>query len=385
MTSSELIYRQLLASGITIDAVLAVVAVLKAAGEEEGEGHWVTIEGRPVFIRGPKPKPIELAPVVRDEKSIDFEIVLNNGRAVERAILQHNPELNKALRRIAQLQDECQMMSDRIQQMGLELQELNKNYPATEALIQEKEAQLDKAFWDHVDHVNALAEAQSSLFRSGGEFTSALAAVLGRAEPLHINDEARDNRAAVDSAKQWLGRVIGATGPDSCTIRDMGPGGGSRSYYEPEEKAMYLGRGVEHDEIIHEYGHFLEDTRPSVKYACLEFLQRRYQQALRFGSRDEAAILPLGELTAGQYHHSEVAFADKFFDPYVGRIYREGGSEVMSMGLQYLAYNPWKFREKDPEHYYLILGLIAHVRKNPADHLNPKPPHLSAEPWANAK
>jgi hypothetical protein len=52
------------------------------------------------------------------------------------------------------------------------------------------------------------------------------------------------------------------------------------------------------------------------------------------------------------------------------------------MGLQHLYENPLGFREADPEHYYLTLGLIAYLRRHPIDHIKYAPRHAATDPWA---
>ncbi|MBK8013082.1 MAG: hypothetical protein IPK13_17215 [Deltaproteobacteria bacterium] len=50
-----------------------------------------------------------------------------------------------------------------------------------------------------------------------------------------------------------------------------------------------------------------------------------------------------------------------FFDPYVGKYYPEGHTEVVSMGLQQFAHpkETCRLAIEDSEHFYFMLGTIA--------------------------
>jgi hypothetical protein len=386
MSSNELIYRQLLASGLTIDVALAVVAVLKAAGEEE-EGHWVTIEGRPVFIRGPWPE-VELLPVVQDEKSVNYRNILRNGKAVEKAALRRSPSVAKAMRNVTKLRHQEEQLQQRMEQLREQYNQLIKQYPPDHPALQENDRQYSE-LWEQRRELSAeYDQARQELFARGGEFIKALESALGKAEPANFNDYITENREQVETAKQWLSNVVGMVSTEPCGIRQLKPGegyyGGSRDYFISSENTMYLVEGAPSSVVVHEWGHYVENQRPVVHHACVEFLSRRYQQALRSGIADHYEIKPLKDFTmVNAYQSHEVAFRDRFVDPYVGKLYDRGrATEVMSTGLQYLYEDPLRFREYDPEHYYLTLGLIAYLRKNPVDNIKHPPQHTATGPWA---
>ena len=43
---------------------------------------------------------------------------------------------------------------------------------------------------------------------------------------------------------------------------------------------------------------------------------------------------------------------------YVGKIYKDGSTEVISMGLEQLYKNPTKFAQTDPDYYKFMLGIL---------------------------
>lgn len=100
----------------------------------------------------------------------------------------------------------------------------------------------------------------------------------------------------------------------------------------------------------HELGHWLEDNIPNAKAAVTAFLDRR-----------TAGETPqrLRDITGNRnYDRSEIAKPDKFRDPYIGKIYTRGDTEVLSMGLQYLKENPLAFAREDPEHFALTVDIL---------------------------
>ena len=114
--------------------------------------------------------------------------------------------------------------------------------------------------------------------------------------------------------------------------------------------------------LFHEIAHLYEDD-PALKLATQEFMNQR-------NKRDDGRVYRLRDLTGrDSYKPDEVAIKGGFFDPYVGKIYRDGGTEVYAMGVQALA-NPMDFMrimDKDPEHLNMVLGLM--LAKSPVDDL----------------
>jgi hypothetical protein len=118
------------------------------------------------------------------------------------------------------------------------------------------------------------------------------------------------------------------------------------------EKVINLGTYFNKTVLFHELAHHLEND-PIAKAASNGFLLKR---------RDDEKVYSLRDLTGIKaYGRDEVAWKDGFTDPYVGKVYRGGITEVWSMGVQYLA-NPkdaaW-FAGKDPEMFNLITGYLS--------------------------
>lgn len=115
----------------------------------------------------------------------------------------------------------------------------------------------------------------------------------------------------------------------------------------------------------HEVGHMIEALRPNVKRLAGEFIKRRT-------ANDEEVRLKDLFPTAG-YTAKEVVKADDFISPYIGKIYKWGDTEAISMGLQTLFADKWTVKrydtEKqkyiqakltdDPEFMHFIVGIVA--------------------------
>lgn len=123
-----------------------------------------------------------------------------------------------------------------------------------------------------------------------------------------------------------------------------------------------LSAGANITTVVHELGHWLEDMIPEVHRKAVDFLERR--------AAGESAV-SLKAITGIPYGRSEIAWRDKFMDPYVGKIYRRNfvpagsdkyhalyATEVVSMGLQWYVERPAEFALQDPDFFDFIFDLV---------------------------
>lgn len=125
--------------------------------------------------------------------------------------------------------------------------------------------------------------------------------------------------------------------------------------------------------LAHEFGHHLEYSNPEVGAACKEFLARRTEGW-------ERVVYQKGRTRA----RDEVVTPDGFVDSYIGKHYDEPNStEVFSMGVEALMTGehggllgidvetreiagtdgvPKRYKS-DPEHFALVMGLLAVANK----------------------
>ncbi len=117
---------------------------------------------------------------------------------------------------------------------------------------------------------------------------------------------------------------------------------------------VYLDSSFDKTTLWHEMGHLLERHR-RIKSMANEFIDRRT------GRKSGTGIKSLRSITKNKgYNSDEKAWPDDFVDPYVGKYYGDGFTEVLSMGMQCFS-APAKaelLRRRDPEMFRLITGLM---------------------------
>ena len=100
---------------------------------------------------------------------------------------------------------------------------------------------------------------------------------------------------------------------------------------------------------FHEYGHLLEDAT-SVRRKTSAWLRARsgHKPPMRYNA------------ISGWSKDTQMAYKNKFIDPYVGKIYISGNTEVISMGMQqFTDYKRMlRFAKKDFDHFSLIHGIL---------------------------
>lgn len=118
------------------------------------------------------------------------------------------------------------------------------------------------------------------------------------------------------------------------------------------EKVINIGSGFNKRVLWHEMGHHLEFDA-LCKAAANGFLMKR---------RESSNLYTLRSLTGNNnYSANESAYRDSFMNPYVGKFYHDGVTEVFSMGMEMLS-DPIaaaRFAAKDPEHFALITGYVS--------------------------
>lgn len=123
-----------------------------------------------------------------------------------------------------------------------------------------------------------------------------------------------------------------------------------RAHSTQDGLVRYHGKGS-HDVLFHEIGHQAEYTNPQGKQAARQWIEERATGPAK----------SLRTLTGNRgYGRSEVAYPDKFVNPYVGKVYKGGITEVLAVGLEHFA-SPEKMvrlATEDPDHFALTLGIV---------------------------
>lgn len=126
-------------------------------------------------------------------------------------------------------------------------------------------------------------------------------------------------------------------------------GRGRRSAYNPASRQVEMSRLSSARAVVHELGHALEARNAGVARKAKAFLLRR---------AGDDRLQRLAALTGKSFHPSEVAYKDRFLNPYMGKWYGSGPhSEIVSMGLEWLYADPLRLLD-DPEYFEFIVGLV---------------------------
>lgn len=115
------------------------------------------------------------------------------------------------------------------------------------------------------------------------------------------------------------------------------------------------GRGFNKRVLWHELGHHLE-SEPSAAAAARLFIRMRSEA----GKQDKLSTIT----GIASYEDAEIAFVDHFFDPYMGKIYAHGSTEIFSMVLESFS-DPALLAErlhKDPQSFAFVRGFIDRPR-----------------------
>lgn len=103
-------------------------------------------------------------------------------------------------------------------------------------------------------------------------------------------------------------------------------------------------------EIAHELGHILERQNPEIKQKCFDFVKSRSNKLIQLGD--------ISDHSSNYQDPSLLVYDGRFFDPYVGKIYNDNQTEVLSMGLQMLILNPELFLFRDCEHFKFVANIL---------------------------
>lgn len=122
-----------------------------------------------------------------------------------------------------------------------------------------------------------------------------------------------------------------------------------RAYYSNSHLAMVISRQDGRRVVAHELGHWLENNVPGMRSAASAYLRARTA-----GEEPRR----LRELVGSWYDDHEVAKPDRFVNPYMGKIYDTGNTELVSMLFEDYTENNHETAVKDLEAYTWFLGVL---------------------------
>jgi hypothetical protein len=175
----------------------------------------------------------------------------------------------------------------------------------------------------------------------------------------HVNPATREDMNAKPIGINWRPSLVGEGGIHAY----------DRSYYSSSQKEIVMRPDADDTVVAHEIGHHLAQVTFGDNYGR-DFIY----------DRAERTTQPLRRMTGDLgYTAEEVAHADRFINPYVGKEYPGSSTEVVSMGIEHMMRDPQWFYEHDREHFlftkYVMDGGLrkGYNKDNKLTNSNPHP------------
>ncbi len=207
--------------------------------------------------------------------------------------------------------------------------------------------ELDASFDSYRDNLfkSSVSDEEAQQFVDSITFGSNVKKSLGRNSSFYREEDMKDD----------LARLYKMVGGNITTLQKIDYTR-DRAYASKDSKMINI--GLEKDSkkqqqaFFHEFAHHIE-------YSLPDELQQLTRQFLE--QRKEGEPRSMRELTGDiRYGEDEKGYPDKFLHPYVGTYYKDGATEVLSVGLELFA-SPTRMQEMynaDSEHFALILGIL---------------------------
>lgn len=165
-------------------------------------------------------------------------------------------------------------------------------------------------------------------------------------------------------AKEFVQKLTSEKSRDGSleqTIKVRKLKGRERAFARPDNNSVHLSQESDVGIHVHEIGHILEDKAKNGKQIAQFFRQRRVNRAGTENRRMNEA------LNTNSYGPNEIGNEDEFLKAfngdlnralYTGKSYPEGWTEIISMGIEELYKNPFRFASQDPEYFKFIVGFL---------------------------
>jgi len=174
----------------------------------------------------------------------------------------------------------------------------------------------------------------------------------------------------INQAQDWYAGMMHSNINSVATFKwDATPGfrAGTWNKKDTGNKYNSIEVGVTHnqEDIIHEMGHSIEFDHPHVFDSARAFLEARLSDAhttSAFTGKNSTDYLINLDSSAG-FDPTEIAVNDAFYHYYCGKLYLSPKgdivmTEVVTMGVQGLAFYPQLVYKRDPENFWWILGIL---------------------------
>ncbi|GMU57182.1 MAG: hypothetical protein AMXMBFR33_63280 [Candidatus Xenobia bacterium] len=173
-------------------------------------------------------------------------------------------------------------------------------------------------------------------------------------------DKLAEKGITPDQVRGWVNDFFHQTGlpvPRAIKFRYLD----DRPRYMHESGVINVGSYFDKRVCLHELAHRLEFVNPSLSQVHKGWVAAR-SQASGNAPGQFARITDL--CPAGKYEPTEMAQEDHFIHPYVGKVYGDQATEVLSTGLEHFTDGKrlLQLYRQDPEHFFLVLGAIEAAR-----------------------
>lgn len=156
---------------------------------------------------------------------------------------------------------------------------------------------------------------------------------------------------------EWLTGVV-AESPNGQGLKryKVVPTNDNRASFSHKEDSVNASLIIGTSTVIHELGHAIEYDLPGVRSACRKFL--------RYRIKDQKARWFTDVMPEGNYDSWEEGMDDDFgkafgkYGWYVGKKYKDGATEILSMILEAIYNDPYDLAEKDPECFMFGIGIL---------------------------
>lgn len=231
------------------------------------------------------------------------------------------------------------------EQVNARLQTLTKSYEELEKKLHRKQE-------ENVGHACELASTFLHRMRQGRQVSDVSGQV--KVEPNAVA-QLEKQKIKQETFLGWVNQFHHQTGlpaPRQLRFRYTE----KRPNYNSQADAVNIGEKFSRRLAMHEIAHRLEYRHPEISLANKSWVAARCRKG---GFSDEPK--PLQELVPkGDYGPDEKALEDSFIDPYVGKLYPDLATEVLSTGLEHMADEQLfvQLYRRDPEHLFLTLGAL---------------------------
>ncbi len=308
------------------------------------------------IITAPKPKTQKLAPTVAKPKAGDIPKAIAPTDDIAKAMGKTKYADSGVVRKdIIRIVDEHNVniipVADEVKALKQQLVDARKNYPSLKAFEKSSEFQRISTQLEVKDsHLKALRAERNLATRQHTQVSPGGFKIKNEIDETY----AKKKQDFQDSVNERLKEVSTMMDESvyqgtSGTLRVRPQVKGARPRYSDEEMVMSISKELSTPKVAHEVAHWIEIRNPQVKEAAKEFYDRRTK-----GEK----LVSLNKVMSTKGYGREKTKVDKFANPFMGKHYEDGSTEILAMGVEYMMASPSQLAKKDPEMFDFIYKLL---------------------------